>query len=113
VNVTVSLVTRVQVRFSEPTETLCPALQETSRSATRRVARPSSMRSTEKVVSRTRTKELPDSVTEHEFPEHETMLTLEEPGSPDEPLTAQALLELQHAVSTPSSRAGMSTYAES
>ncbi|MFL6094291.1 MAG: hypothetical protein ACJ71Y_02455 [Blastococcus sp.] len=45
-----------------------------------------------------------------------TLTTLEEPGSPgppDEPLTPQALLALQHAVRTPSSRAGMSTYPES
>ncbi|WP_089338167.1 hypothetical protein [Blastococcus mobilis] len=56
---------------------------------------------------------------EHGSPEHDTLLTLvtlEEPGSPgspDELLAAQALLEFQNAVSTPSSRAGMSTYAES
>jgi hypothetical protein len=95
------------------------------------------MPATENVASRTATIELPDSVTVHAFPEHDAMLTLElehefpehdtlftvftlitleesgSPGSPDEPLVAQALVELQHAVSTPSSRAGTSTYEES
>ncbi len=96
------------------------------------------MDSTENVVSRTPTTELPDSVTEHESPEQVTMLTLEdelaledehespehdtvvlsleEPGSPGEPeeaLEARALLKFQHAVSRLTSRAGVSTYVES
>jgi hypothetical protein len=94
------------------------------------------IRATENVASRALTTALPDSVTVHVCPEHDTMLTLElehefpghftlftlftlitleesGPGSPDEPLVAQALVELQHAVSTPTSRAGMSTYEES
>ena len=46
-------------------------------------------------VSRTRTEEpSPASVTEHEVPEHITMLTASEPFAPGEPLAEAKLLAL-------------------
>jgi hypothetical protein len=66
----------VQVSVNGPAVTVCPFVQETSWSATRRVARPVVMSPKDTVVPKTPTVvPLPPIVTEHSRPEQDTRLT--------------------------------------
>jgi hypothetical protein len=92
VNSTLSAPTAVHARSKGPDETRCPGAQKTFASPTRRPARPSRTPRKEIVCARTVALEpAPASVTEHEVPEQDTLLTEEDPAEAVAVAAAEAL----------------------